>query len=182
MVFKKLLSAAAIASCLFAASCLKNDSTPDSQITFQDPTLEISAIDHFTDSMGYYNMQYDNRYTGFKYEIIERGDTINGAISSNYPVGLLKYKATLLNGKGIDSTYNQSADSTVSWNFAQQSVIGAWMLTFLNYGASFKIGKGGHILFVTPSAYAYGSSTAYTAIPPNSPLFFDIELKDVRSY
>ncbi|WP_447640232.1 MULTISPECIES: FKBP-type peptidyl-prolyl cis-trans isomerase [Chitinophagaceae] len=181
MTFKKFFSAAAIASCVLAASCLKNGDTPTTQTSYEDPTLEISAIDHFTDSMGLFNMQYDSYLTGFKYEIIERGDTVNNKLSSNNPVGVIKYIGKLMNGTGFDSSYKQT-DSVISIDFSTTNVISAWQYVLTYSASTIKIGKGGHIRFVTPSAYAYGSTGYGSVIPANAPLFFDIELKDVKSY
>lgn len=184
MFSKKSLFIAALATSVFAASCLKNDANTSitTPPTPQNPELEISAIDHFTDSMGFSAMVYDPNLSGFKYEVLAMGDTTNGKIGVNSPIGIIKYKGTLLNGKGFDSSYTRSLDSTVSINFSQTSVIGAWGYVLFPGNLPVKIGRGGHIRFVTPSKYAYGALGSGNLIPPNTPLFFDIYLKDVRNY
>lgn len=184
MFSKKSLFIAAVATSLFATSCLKNDTTPTTTTpTYQNPQLEISSIDKFTDSMGFYSMQYDPNLTGFKYEILELGDTTY-KVSSTNPIAVVKYKGTLLNGFAFDSTY-KNADSTTKLDiyngFYNNNLIYCWGYTFLNRNIPAKIGKGGHIRFVSASAYGYGA-TAQSIIPANSPLFFDIYLKDVVAY
>ena len=182
MFSKKIILFAALATSLFAASCLKSS---DTKVTPppppQDPSLEMNSIDSFTNAMGYTNMQYDPNLLGFKYEILNMGDTVNGKITASSPIGVIKYIGKRLNGVAFDSSYKVSADSTVIFNFKQFSVIGAWGYALFPQVGPYKIGKGGHIRFVTPSAYAYGGASQ-GGIPANSPLFFDIVLKDVRSY
>lgn len=180
MSLKKFLPAAALASCLCAASCLKNDNTPTNTKPPQDPSLELKTIDSFANAMGYYNMRYDQNLAGFKYEIIDQGDTVNAKLTSSKPVGVIKYIGKMMNGVAFDSSYKMT-DSSTTFDFSRIQVISAWQYVLTYSGSKIKIGKGGHIRFITPSKYAYGAY-ANGPIPANSPLFFDIYLKDVKAY
>jgi FKBP-type peptidyl-prolyl cis-trans isomerase len=42
------------------------------------------------------------------------------------------------------------------------------------------IKKGGRIKLIIPSALAYSCTGAGTSIPPNTPLYFDVTLNDVK--
>ncbi|PZP46414.1 MAG: hypothetical protein DI598_12160 [Pseudopedobacter saltans] len=187
MFTKKIFAIAILATSILATSCLKNDTTPTTTTpTYTDPSLEISAIDHFTDSMGFDNMQYAS-LTGFKYETVELGDTsVAGKITNELPVGTFKYKVTLLNGTGVDSSYNLT-NGTVTVNFVSQSVstipsimlTDIWSYVFFNTSVPRKIGKGGHLRFVTPSAYTYVYyANAYYS---TKPLFVDVYLTNVSA-
>lgn len=182
MFAKRFLSLAVVASTVLMASCLKNDNSPNQPNTpVQDPSLEIAQINRFTDSMGFTNMVYDPALTGFKYEILDRGDTVNNKLTSNMPVGAVRYIGKLMNGFAFDSSYKLT-DSALIIDFSKTQVIAAWQYVLTYASSKTKIGKGGHIRFVTPSAYGYGGVSNGKLIPANSPLFFDIYLKDVRSY
>ncbi|MCA6452324.1 MAG: FKBP-type peptidyl-prolyl cis-trans isomerase [Chitinophagaceae bacterium] len=77
------------------------------------------------------------------------------------------YTGKLLNGTTFDATANPISLSL-------SSVIDGWKIGLP------LIKKGGRIKLVIPSALAYSCTGAGTSIPPNSPLFFDVTLQDVR--
>lgn len=184
-----------------ASSCMKNNVTPPQQA--QDPSLEAAAIGAFINANGYNMVEKTDSSTiiantaygliketiatpGLMYEVVTQGDMSSGSVNmADTAIGgthigdstmvfntvsdstqyvSVRYKATLLNGTIFDSTAaGKSAliplpNTLTSW----EALIG-------------KIGKGGHIRFVTPSKYGYGPQ-AYAAIPANSPLFFDVYL------
>lgn len=185
------------------SSCLKNDSTPS--VHPQDPELERSAINAFNDSMGFHMIEvtdslsyyaYDesqnlgilrNAYLPYiQYEIVEQGDmgpgtielpneelggdrsgntTVYNTLSDTTLIISCTYKGTLLNGQTFDSTKAGEA----FLNFTP-GMISTWQVMLG------KVGRGGHIRFVTPSAYAYGPRQQ-EGIPINSPLFFDVHIK-----
>ncbi|MFT4203700.1 MAG: hypothetical protein QM610_07255 [Chitinophagaceae bacterium] len=184
MLFKKLFSAAAISSCVLAASCLKNDDSTTTTSSYQDPTLEMSAIDNFADSAGF-DMIYASNLTGFKYEVVEVGDT-TGKITTATPIGVFKYKVTLLSGTGLDSSYKQT-DSLLSVDFTSSSYsvlfqTYAFQYVFINPYIPQKVGTGGHIRFITPSAYAFQTAGYGSVIPSNAPLYYDVYFDSVKSY
>lgn len=188
---------------LTVSSCLKNDNTPAPRP--QDPELERPAINAFNDSMGF-NMEeitdsvsyyaYDqannvgilrNAYAPYiQYEIVEQGQmgpgtielpneelggdrsgntTVYNTLSDTTLIVSCTYKGTLLDGETFDST--KAGDAMLS---LVPGLIPAWQVIIG------KVGRGGHIRFVTPSIYAYGPSSKGD-IPGNSPLFFDVYVK-----
>ncbi len=145
-------------------SCLKSDNTTYPQPV--DPALEKDTIAKFIARHGY-NMVEDQNAKGYMYEILNPGSPTD-TISNEKPIVTIKYKGTLLNDVVFDESSNAKFDLRLT------SLIPGFS------HALFKIGKGGHIRFVTPSAYAYGTRSQ-NKIPANSPLFFDIELIDVTA-
>lgn len=200
---KTLLSFAAVVTiALTVVSCTKNNvpSVPPTQ----DPSLEKDTIDAFIASHAYSMVEltdtstivsYDGYSTlykekiltpGLMYQIVTPGDLSAGSVemldteiggsktgntlvyntvSDSTQIVSVNYKASLLNGVVFDST----KAGTPATLLALFRTIPAWKATIG------KIGKGGHIRIVTPSAYAYGGQSS-TAIPKNSPLFFDVYL------
>lgn len=191
------------AMCVVMSSCLKND-TPD-YIPPVDPADEAPALQAFIDSTGYnletqssdYSYFSYNRSTGeikastiaapyLYYEIVEPGDMSAGSVQvpitdlggtgdkdvtvhntySDSTLGVwATYKGTLLDGTTFDET-----ESGKSATFFLPVTIAAWQLLIG------KVGKGGHIRILTPSAYGY-SNQKMQGIPANSPLYFDITVK-----
>lgn len=109
------------------------------------------------------NINYTEHSSGILYQIITQGSgntpTVNNTVST-------VYTGKLLNGTTFDATANPVS-------FSLGGVIEGWKIGIP------LIQKGGRILMVIPSALAY-SCTGSGAIPPNSPLFFDVTLTDVR--
>ena len=103
----------------------------------------------------------DSTASGLYYVISNPGDTIYP--NSNSYV-LVYYKGYLTNGVSFDQT-----EPGKPINLFLNSVIKGW-----TEGIP-KIGKGGKIKLLIPSALGYGSNES-TSIPANSVLIFDIEL------
>ena len=80
----------------------------------------------------------------------------------------VSYHGTLLNGTIFDSSRDRGVDAT----FALNTVIQGWQ-----EGIPY-ISKGGKALLIIPSAIAYGDRSPSSAIPPNSVLVFEVELKE----
>ena len=75
-------------------------------------------------------------------------------------------------GKTMDNAIFDSATNSNLGGYQLGQLIWAWQ-----FGLS-KIGVGGHIRLLVPSAYAYGCN-GYLTIQPNSPLYFDITLLSI---
>lgn len=109
------------------------------------------------------NINYTEHSSGILYQIITQGSgntpTVNKTVST-------VYTGKLLNGTTFDATANPVS-------FSLGGVIEGWKIGIP------LIQKGGRILMVIPSALAY-SCTGSGSIPPNSPLFFDVTLTDVK--
>lgn len=108
-------------------------------------------------------INYTEHSSGILYQIITQGSgmtpTVNNIVST-------VYTGKLLNGTTFDATANPIS-------FSLGGVIEGWKIGIP------LIQKGGRILMVIPSALAY-SCTGSGSIPPNSPLFFDVTLTDVK--
>ncbi len=109
---------------------------------------------------------YSEHSSGILYEILIPGN--DPAPTSTSTVSTV-YTGKLLNGIQFDAAANP-----VQFSLAGNLIEG-WKIAIP------LIKKGGRIKIVIPSALAYtclGSSNG--SIPPNSPLFFDITLTDVK--
>lgn len=198
---KKVLSFAVVAAFLsVAVSCSHNNYETPALVL---PAEQADTINQFIAANGYdmieltdsarigtYNsstgtISFQNYFTsGLMYEVVEQGattqDTVSVAksevgssasgtvteynlITDSTQIISATYTATLLNGTVI------SQSSTPTLFFLPEN-LPCWSALLP------KIGKGGHIRFVTPSYYAYMNSTSYSNIPANSPLYFDVYL------
>lgn len=102
--------------------------------------------------------------SGLQYKIIEQG---KGAKPSDQDIALVAYKGTLRDGTVFDQ--NEQAPLPVGGmipGFTEG-------LKLMSKGAKFK--------FWIPPAIGYGDQSPGEAIPANSLLIFDVELKDFRS-
>ncbi|HKG70091.1 MAG TPA: FKBP-type peptidyl-prolyl cis-trans isomerase [Segetibacter sp.] len=105
-----------------------------------------------------------NRHSsGIYYEIIDPGNGLTPTLNSKLSV---TYTGELLNGTKFDEQTNP-----VDFNLS--GVIEGWQIGIP------LIKKGGRIKLIIPSAYAYGCNGS-GLIPPNSTLFFDVNLIDVK--
>ncbi len=98
------------------------------------------------------------------YQIITPGTGASPVFNSKVYV---RYAAKLMDGTYFDS-------SGVTLRFALDSLIKGWQ-----YGLP-KIKAGGRIKLLVPSALGYGCNGAGFAIPPNSPLYFDVYLDSLK--
>lgn len=87
--------------------------------------------------------------------------TINNTVT-------VSYHGTLLNGTVFDSSRDRGVDAT----FGLANVIAGWQ-----EGIPY-ISTGGQAILIIPAAIAYGNNSPSAAIPPNSVLVFDVELKE----
>jgi FKBP-type peptidyl-prolyl cis-trans isomerase FkpA len=155
---KKILAGLFIVS-IILVSCVKQSSGTCNDIL---PASEESTILAFckTDTI---TATKDS--SGLYYQIITPGTGTTPTITSKITV---TYTGYLLNGTVFDQ------ENTTPQTFPLAGVIPGWQL-----GIPY-IKSGGHIKLVIPSAYAYGCVGAAPTIPPNSILYFDIQLVSVQ--
>ena len=110
------------------------------------------------------NINYTEDTSGLLYEIITIGTGIAPSSSSIISV---VYTGKLFTGTTFDATANPIS-------LTLSNVIDGWKIGLP------KIKKGGRIKLVIPSALAYSCTGAGSSIPPNTPLFFDVTLTDVK--
>ncbi len=85
----------------------------------------------------------------------------------------LSYKGTLLDGKEFDSSLRNGTETPFSYAFSQGQVIPGW-----DEGVGM-LSKGAKATILIPSKLAYGVRGS-GPVPPNAPLRFDVELKDIK--
>ena len=147
---------------IVAASCGKaaNSGTPCSDIA---PAADSTALLSFARTNGITPVKDT---TGLYYQIITQG---TGTTPSDNSVIFVTYTGTRMDGVIFDSTTNASKTG-----FQLGTLIPGWRIGLP------KIQVGGHIKLLIPSAYGYGCQGAGTAIPPNSPIYFDLTLVSVQ--
>ncbi len=101
--------------------------------------------------------------SGILYQIINSGTGATPTLSSTVSV---RYTARLMNSTIFDSV------SGTPVSLPLNSLIQSWQVALQ------LIQAGGRIKFISPSSLAYGCEGA-GSIPPDSPLFFDVELVSV---
>ncbi len=109
------------------------------------------------------SMHVSKHSSGIYYEIIDPGSGLTPTLNSELSV---TYTGKFLNGTKFDEATNPI-------NFNLNRVIEGWQIGLP------LIKKGGRIKLIIPSAYAYGCNGS-GSIPPNSALFFDVSLIDVK--
>lgn len=110
------------------------------------------------------NINYQEHSSGILYEIINPGSGSRPTVDSIISV---VYTGKLMNNTTFDAQANPVT-------FLLSGVIDGWKIALP------LLQKGGRIKMVIPSSLAY-SCTGYGSIPPNTPLFFDVTLTDVKS-
>ena len=101
--------------------------------------------------------------SGLQYKIIEAGGDRKPKATESVTVN---YRGTTIDGKEFDSSYKRGTPAT----FPLNRVISGW-----TEGLQL-IGEGGKIELYIPSGLAYGERGSGANIPPNSALFFEVEL------
>jgi len=110
-----------------------------------------------------YSINYTIHSSGILYQIINPGTGNTPSLSDSI---IITYK-----GKFLDDRVFDSLNAPLAAGWPLNSLIDGWKIGLP------LIKKGGHIKLVIPSSLAYGCS-GYGTIPPNTPLFFDINLID----
>jgi FKBP-type peptidyl-prolyl cis-trans isomerase FkpA len=139
-------------------SCGKNESGGCQPVA---TTVERPDMIAFCNTM---SIAYTEHTSGLLYQIIDPGTGVSPTSTSSVSV---VYTGKLLNGTTFDATANP-----ITLSLTQ--VIDGWKIGLP------LIKKGGRIKLVIPSAQAYSCTGAGTTIPPNTPLFFDVTLTDVK--
>lgn len=150
---------------IFANACTKKRCAYNAS-TKVATTAEITALKQHLDSKGIVATQ---AASGLFYKIIEAGTgtetpTLCDAVN-------VAYKGTLLDGTSFDSSEGVT--------FELGRLIDAWQKAIP------LIKKGGKIEIYAPASLAYGASgvpavNGSVAIPPYSPLYFEIQLLDIN--
>lgn len=94
-------------------------------------------------------------------EAVKEGDTVE-----------VNYTGTLTNGTKFDSSYDRN--QTFKFTVGVGQVIQGWDKGLIG------MKKGGLRKLTIPSSLAYGEQGVPGAIPPNSPLIFEIELVSIN--
>lgn len=175
-------------------SCKKDEIfDPIAQFDLEKPVIKTYANTHYP------NMVYSSDTTGIWYEIVNPGQTgsytykivdtvdIYGQTGKalRMPTITVKYTGKLVSDNSVFETNVDKNDPLVS---KLNGLISSWQYAFLPRSIdTYKLGgftpkglqKGSKIRIVTPSYYAYGNQ-AMGKIPANSPLFFEIEVLDIK--
>ena len=110
------------------------------------------------------SITYTEHSSGLLYQIIDPGTGIAPTTASTISV---VYTGKLFNGTTFDATANPVS-------FPLSGVIDGWKIGIP------LIKKGGRIKLIIPSALAYSCTGSGNSIPPNTPLYFDVTLTDVK--
>ena len=129
--------------------------------TAVNPSAEEGEILAFANANGITATRHSS---GIYYQVINPGAVVTPTMNSTLYVN---YVGKFLNGNIFDQTTGQPA------NFLLREVIEGWQIGIP------LIKKGGKIKLIIPSAYAY-SCNGRASIPPNSILYFEIDLIDVQ--
>ncbi len=174
---------AVLAVSLSLTSCMKDVDVYDLQGRLE---LEKQMIEEYVEE----NMPNAlfSEETGIWYELIAEGEpnsyeykTIGVGGNLEAPIISVKYRVELLNGVLIEENVKGMQSSLAN-------MIPAWQIMFLpkvvngmNTTGLTEHGmqKGSHVRFVTPSPWAYRDAENGN-IPPNSPLYFEIEVLDIN--
>jgi FKBP-type peptidyl-prolyl cis-trans isomerase len=149
---------------LFTAAGCGSASEPEAGPCTNTPVgTDSTALLSFAKGQGLTNLKDT---LGMYYQVLSQGSGATPTVNSKI---FITYTGTLLNGTIFDSKTNAAE---TGWPLAQ--LIAGWQ-----YGLT-KIQAGGHIKLLIPSAYGYGCQGSGAAIPPNSPLYFDITLVSIQ--
>lgn len=193
---KKLLNLLfiAVVATFAVSSCSKDDETyfdPSAQFQLEKPIIESYV------KANYPTMKYSSDTTGMWFEVLEPGiensyeykyvDTVIQGTQGKVirpPAITVRYTGKLVSNNTVFDSNNTAEGFKSTLN----KLITAWYIAFIPKSiGEYKIGGltpkglqiGSKIRFVTPSYYGYGNSSVGT-IPPNSPLYFEIEVIDIK--
>ncbi|MCU0388940.1 MAG: FKBP-type peptidyl-prolyl cis-trans isomerase [Chitinophagaceae bacterium] len=144
---------------VFASSCSKDSGCKPVPVDNEKAQLEA-----FNTSIG---MNATRHSSGLYYEILAAG-SVNKPIQAS--TVYVKYKGTFLDGKVFDEQSNPGMTG-----FLLNNLIDGWKYAIP------MVGKAGKVRISVPSALAYscqGATQGAVPIPPNTPLYFEIELVD----
>jgi FKBP-type peptidyl-prolyl cis-trans isomerase len=156
----KTLFYCCITAFVFAACSKSNSGTQSCQPA--SVASEKNAMAAYCTANG---INYQTDTSGIMYQIINPGTGATPTLNSRI---FITYSGKLLNGTTFEAQTNAAQ---TGWLLS--SLIPGWQIA-LPF-----IKKGGEIKIVIPSSLEYGCTGA-GPIPPNAPLFFDINLVDVQ--
>lgn len=153
--------AAAVCLCLLGCSKPTATSTNNNPVATTNKTVTAASAIAASGEM-------KTTASGLKYQVLKQGtgtaspkatDTVN-----------VHYHGTLLNGTVFDSSVQRGQPIS----FPLNQVIAGWTegLQLMKVGDKFK--------FEIPANLAYGANSPSPAIPPNSPLVFEVELLGIE--
>ena len=153
--------AAAVCLCLLGCSKPMTTSTNNNPVATTNKTVTAASAIAASGEM-------KTTASGLKYQVLKQGtgtaspkatDTVN-----------VHYHGTLLNGTVFDSSVQRGQPIS----FPLNQVIAGWTegLQLMKVGDKFK--------FEIPANLAYGANSPSPAIPPNSPLVFEVELLGIE--
>lgn len=154
---KRIVASVLLLSLLFLNSCGKTD-TGCQPVPVANEKAQL--VNYCTAN----SITYTEHTSGLLYQIITPGTGVSPTASSTVSV---VYTGKLLDGTTFTAIANPQ-------DLPLNSVIDAWKIGIP------LIKKGGRIKLIIPSALGYSCTGSGTAIPPNSPLFFDVTLTDVK--
>jgi FKBP-type peptidyl-prolyl cis-trans isomerase len=149
----------ALAAAICLAGCQKAPETNTETPPVNNPPARATTV--LTNAM-------NTTPSGLKYQVLKQG---TGTVSPKpTDTVTVHYHGTLLNGKVFDSSVERNEPAT----FPLNRVIAGWTegLQLMKVGDKFK--------FEIPANLAYGNSSPSPAIPPNSPLVFEVELLGIK--
>jgi FKBP-type peptidyl-prolyl cis-trans isomerase FkpA len=159
---KKLIFAlVCIAAAGYFLAC--NKSTPGyTACGGNTPAQDSTALLQYADD----SIHVTRDTSGMYFQIIDTGSGVSPTGTSGLTV---TYVARLMNNSIFDSTSNSNLGGLLL-----DQLIAGWQIGLP------KIKKGGHIKLLIPSALAWSCQGSGTAVPPNSPVYFDIHLINVQ--
>lgn len=157
---KIVFIAALVAASFYVVSCGKGAETTNTICTNTPVASDSTALINFATAN---NIAATKDASGMYYQIVSAGTGTSLPNGNSFVE--VTYKGTLLNGTVFDST---ATGKTASFYLYQ--LIPGWQI-----GVP-KIKAGGRIKLLIPSALAYGCQGAGTAIPSNTPIYFDVTL------
>lgn len=176
---------ASITVMLAFTSCMS-----DPEVFDADAQLELDKATIRSYVTANYPNAIEHSPTGIWYELLEEGTPNSYTYHVNaqtnlvvFPNVTVHYKLRLLTSDQIVQETTQEEGVTLNlqelimaWNYAfLPKEIGGRQIGFLEDGLQ----EGAKIRLFTPSAYAYGNRSN-PGIPPNSPLFFEIEVLKIE--
>ncbi len=155
---RKVLLSVLVLSVFLFGSCSKTDTSGCQPAAISSEKAQLVA--YCTAN----SINYQEDPSGLLYEIILPGTGANPVATSTVSC---VYTGKLLSGATFDATANPIS-------FSLSGVIDGWKIGIK------LIKKGGRIKLIIPSALAYSCTGYPPTIAPNTPLFFDVTLTDVK--
>jgi FKBP-type peptidyl-prolyl cis-trans isomerase len=151
---------------IVAVSSCKKAEDPYAAYTSESETAKLNE---WKAKMKAGNLAYDSTATKIYY-VIDKTKIGTGPNVTTGNTVTVKYTGTFMDGAIFDSSE--------SFSYVHKPTTGSRMIPGWEEGIEL-LNKGARATFLFPSVLAYGSS-GYYPIPPYSPLFFIIEVVDIK--